>query len=80
MGENILSYVFILYMSTCRMFICPYVHMLVHTYVRMSICAILHMSVWPSKQSIIRNKLPKGPQGLLGRSPPGLLRSLVCLY
>ena len=33
-----------------------------------------------SKHSIIRKKLPKGPTGLLGRSPPGLRRSLVYLY
>merc|ERR1711905_50734 len=33
----------------------------------------------PSKHSIIRNKLPKGPTGLLGRSPPGLRSSLVCI-
>ena len=29
---------------------------------------------------IIRKKLPKSPAGLLGQSPPGLRRSLVCLY
>ena len=38
------------------------------------------VALLPSKQSIIRNKLPKGPTGLLGRSPPGLRRSLVYLY
>ena len=32
------------------------------------------------RQLIIRKKLPKGPTGLLGRSPPGLRRSLVYLY
>merc|ERR1711905_24480 len=30
-------------------------------------------------QLLYRNKLPKGPTGLLGRSPPGLWRSLVCI-
>ena len=34
----------------------------------------------PKRQLIIRKKLPKAPTGLLGRSPPGLRRSLVYLY
>ena len=34
----------------------------------------------PKRQLVIRKKLPKGPTGLLGRSPPGLRRSLVYLY
>ena len=35
------------------------------------------MGVLAQRQKTIRNKLPKDPTGLLGRSPPGLRRSLV---
>merc|ERR1712237_159509 len=33
----------------------------------------------PADIPLLGNKLPKGPTGLLGRSPPGLRRSLVCI-